>query len=159
MDPRLADRFPDARVFAAPGVADVAGARMPTSHEVLQDGAPPAAWQDAFDQVLVPGSFMTEAVFFHRPSQTVILVDLIESFERVKVRCQPFWWLIKLALCAAPGSTPLDLRTTFWPRLSDVRGAVRRIVAWQSERVILAHGRWISEDGTAALRRALAWAL
>lgn len=155
-----AHRFPGAQVLSAPGVAEAATARMPVNAEPLAGEALPEAWQGVFDQVLIPGAFLSEAVFFHRPTRTAILVDLVQSFERSKVRCRPFWWAIRLAGCAAPqGGTPLDLRSTFWPRMAAVRSAVQQIVAWQPERVIIAHGRWFARDGTAALRRALAWAL
>jgi hypothetical protein len=32
-------------------------------------------------------------------------------------------------------------------------------VAWQPERIILAHGRWYEKDGTEELRRAFRWLL
>ena len=35
---------------------------------------------------LVPGSIVTEAVFHHRASGTLILTDLIENFEPSRVR-------------------------------------------------------------------------
>jgi hypothetical protein len=33
----------------------------------------------------IVGSYMTEIEFFHRASRTLILIDLIENFEREKV--------------------------------------------------------------------------
>ena len=53
------------------------------------------------------------------------------------------------------GQTPSDLRRSFaGPQL---RAAVERMLAWQPERIIFAHGRWLERNGTAALRRAFRW--
>jgi hypothetical protein len=40
-----------------------------------------------------------------------------------------------------------------------VRGAVQTMLNWAPERVVMAHGRPYLQDGTAELRRALAWAI
>ena len=81
MDRRLEGALPEARAYAAPGARantreSVLPASMPTSSD-----EPPPEWQGEFEQVLVPGDYMTEAVFFHRASRTLILTDLIENFE------------------------------------------------------------------------------
>ena len=65
---------------------------------------------------------MTEAVFLHRDSRTLILTDLIENFERGRVH----GWLLRLltslgGVLDPDGSTPRDLRVTFQRRT--VRGA------------------------------------
>jgi hypothetical protein len=33
------------------------------------------------------------------------------------------------------------------------------MLAWQPERVMIAHGRWYDKDGAAELRRAFRWVL
>src|SRR3546814_10192298 len=72
--------------------------------------------------LLVPGTMVREAVFFHRASRTVILADLIENFEPARVRSRLFRWLVRLAGVAHPrGGTPADMRLTFWPRRRAVR--------------------------------------
>src|SRR3546814_3079349 len=38
--------------------------------------------------VLVPGTMVSEAVFFHPASRTVILTDLIENFEIGRASCR-----------------------------------------------------------------------
>ena len=87
-----------------------------------------------------------------------ILTDLIENFERGRVH----GWLLRLltslgGVLDPDGSTPRDLRLTFHRRT--VRGAVQTMLGWAPERVVMAHGRPYLQDGTAELRRALAWAI
>lgn len=148
--------FPSARVYAAPGVAENAE-RFPDDAVTLEGDAP-TEWDGEIEQVAFAGRFMTEIVFRHRPSETVIVTDLIENFEREKVRCRGLWWLIRLG-GAAGGTTPRDLRATFGRRDEALRRAARRVAGWQPQRVILAHGGWFEEDAAARLRAALSWLL
>jgi hypothetical protein len=47
---------------------------------------PPSSWAGSIDQVLIEGDVLTEIDFFHRPSRTLILTDLIENFEAGRIR-------------------------------------------------------------------------
>ena len=90
---------------------------------------------------------MTEVVFFDRPSRTLLVADLIENFEPDKI---PFWmrWLVWFGGCLDPnGGTPRDMRLTFAKQKSRFRTAVETMIAWNPERIILAHGRWYDKDG------------
>lgn len=150
-----ARRFPAARVYAAPGVAEAAE-RFPEDYALLGDEAP-AEWGGAIEQVALRGRFMTEIVFRHLPSATVIVTDLIENFEKEKVRCTGLWWLLKLGGVAAPGSTPRDLKMTFPRKDPALRRAGQEIAGWAPDRIILSHGALIETDAAARLRRIMAW--
>ncbi|PLX37199.1 MAG: DUF4336 domain-containing protein [Hyphomicrobiales bacterium] len=151
--------YPHAAVHVAPRVLEQAKERLTTVDAEL--GAdPPAEWADEIDQVLVPGDYMSEAVFFHRASRTVILTDLIENFETDRITC--FWLrtLVKLAGITHPnGTIPPDLRQTFRRNRGKVREAVEKILNWDAEKVVMAHGRWYRENGAAELARAFRWAM
>jgi len=54
---------------------------------------------------------------------------------------------------------PRDLRLTFRQHKPQMRAAVAQMIAWEPERIILAHGRWYAHDGAAELRRAFRWLL
>lgn len=153
--------FPDAVTWASPGVRErAAEQRIEVGFDRDLGDGPDPAWAGAIDQVLVRGSrFVEEVVFFHRETRTAILTDLIVSFEREKVPV-PVYWGARLASAAHPdGQTPQDLRLTFRRPRTEVRACVERILAWQPERVILAHGHWYAQDGEAELRRAFRWVL
>ncbi|KPP94803.1 DUF4336 domain-containing protein [Erythrobacter sp. HL-111] len=148
------EAFPQARVFMAQGLA-----KKGVAGSVLGDAAPDG-WAGEIDQRVARGAVIDEAVFFHRASRTLILTDLIENFEPRRVRSRFWRTLSRLAGNRDPdGKAPLDLRLSFAGRRRDLRAVARQMIAWQPERVILAHGRWYDRDGTQELRRAFRWIL
>lgn len=151
------EAFPEAVTWGAPGVADKADRGGFRIDHVLGQ-TPPPEWGGAIAQVLVEGGFMTEAVFLHRPSRTLIVSDLIENFEPRRVRSWLLRQVMRLGGTLDPhGSTPRDLRLTFLGRRAEVRAAVETMLRWAPERVVLSHGRPYLRNGTQELRRALAW--
>ncbi|GKY87184.1 DUF4336 domain-containing protein [Sinisalibacter aestuarii] len=153
-------RFPQAESWAAPGVAERAASRgvaVRFGHALGQE--PPPDWAGEIDQMIVRGSSVhREAVFFHRASRTLILTDLIENFEPAKLSLW-FRLLTRLAGNQDPnGRMPRDMKATFRDR-GALRADVARMIGWGPERVILAHGRWYTRNGTEELRRAFGWVL
>lgn len=149
-----ADALPAAETWVAPGVRERArdrNVRLRADH-LLSNDAPPA-WSGDLDQMIVPGSHIhREAVFFHKNSRSLILTDLIENFEPSKLP-----WHMRLFTKVAgnqdpDGAMPRDMRMVFdKPKL---RRAIRRMIAWEPQRILLAHGRWYRENAVAELKRA-----
>lgn len=151
-------RFPDAQVWAVSRLDPGAKKRMPP-HAVLNN-EPPREWNGAIDQVIVEGSRIMEADFFHRPSRTLLLTDIIENFEKERVHSRFYRWLFRLGGALDPdGMMPSDLRTSFAKQRDQLRAAVKQMIAWQPERLIIAHGRWYPCNAVAELRRAFRWVL
>ncbi len=150
-----AARFPDAMVYA-PAPLQAADELDCTSIIPLRPHSP-QTWSGSIDQVLVACSRLTEVVFFHRSTRTLIITDLIENFNPARIK--PFWWRWLFRVSGATGSTPKDMRFAFRHNLADLRAAVEQMLAWQPTRVILAHGDWLEQDGTEELRRAFSWLL
>lgn len=149
--------FPEAAVYCVPGLARSAKRPLPP-HRILQD-APPAEWSDAIDQLLVAGDVLTEAAFLHRPSRTLILTDLIENFEPRRTQSRCLRLVLRAGGAADPdGKAPIDMQLTFLRHRKAVRAAVGRMLAWQPQRIVIAHGRWYDTDAVAQLRRAFRWA-
>lgn len=150
-------RFADARVHAVPGLA--AKAKRPLAVDaVLGDEAPPE-WRGQIEQVLIRGGLLSECDFFHRPSRTAILTDLIENFEARRVKSPLLRWIMRLSHVVDPhGSAPYDMRMSFHGHRAALRAGVRRMLAWDAQRVIIAHGRWYAHDGAREMARAFAWA-
>jgi hypothetical protein len=51
------------------------------------------------------------------------------------------------------------MRVTFAGQKLQLRAAVKRMIAWEPQRILIAHGRWYERDGAAELRRAFGWLL
>ena len=151
-------RFPAAEVYAAPGLAHSAKRDVPVQHTLAN--APPAVWADVMDQLLVDGDVLTEVDFFHRPSGTLILTDLIENFEPGRIRNWFYRLLVRIGGASDPdGKTPIDMQLSFLRQRNAVRAAVQRMIAWEPERIIIAHGRWYDRNAPAELKRAFRWVL
>lgn len=151
------DIYPRAQTLAVPDLATRAKRHFRVDALV---GAEATPMPEGLEVVLVPGTLVNEAVFLHRASRTVILTDLIENFEPERVRSSLYRWLVRLSGAAHPdGKAPIDLRLTFWPHRRRVREAVKTILGWDCERVVMAHGLPYAHDGAAELRRALRWAV
>jgi hypothetical protein len=151
--------YPGAGVYLAPRIREQAGTRIDfAARELAASG--PYPWDDAIATLAVAGGFMTEFVFFHRASRTLVLTDLIENFEPHKLGYGPMRWLAWLGGVLDPdGGMPRDMRLTFRTHRATLRADVETMIAWAPERIILAHGRWYERDGTIELRRAFRWLL
>lgn len=151
--------FPHASVYLAPRIEEQARGRIDFDHFILdRDGGYP--WDADIATLRVTGSYMTEVDFFHRPSRTLVLTDLIENFEPDKVHSWFMRLLIRLGGVQDPdGQMPRDMRRTFSARRPQLKEAVETMLSWNPERVILAHGRWYEHGGAAELRRAFRWLL
>lgn len=149
--------YPDADVYLARGIRERAGARIEFDGHALEAprGYP---WDADIATLPVSGSYMTEVEFFHHASRTLVLTDFIENFEPRKLPSFLWRWLTWLGGVQDPdGQMPRDMRLTFAKQKNSLRDAVETMIAWNPERVILAHGRWYPENGTEELRRAFRW--
>lgn len=151
-------RFPEALTWASPGVVDRAaskGVQLSFDRELGNDS--PIEWSAEIEQRLADSGYHQEVIFFHRSSRTLVLTDLIENFERDKMP----WWtrpLLKLGgVCDPNGRMPRDMAASFRRNPQHLRDLVDTMIAWNPERVILAHGRWYQVNATADLIRAFCW--
>jgi hypothetical protein len=144
--------FPRARTFICPGVEK----RQPELpfDEVLGDGAPPL-WAGEIDRVLIRGTaYLREVVFFHRPSKTLIGVDIIENIgdSTPGTNWMLRMWFVLLRMWNRPAPAP-----EYWLGWRDkeaVRACLERVLEWDFERVILAHGELITQNARQVVHRA-----
>ncbi len=149
------DRYPAATAYAVPDLATKAkrGFRIDRMLEPSQH----FAWQDEIDWVLVAGSAVSEAVFHVCKPRVTILADLIENFEPARIHRWLIRWLVRMG--RADGHTPIDFRMTFWPNRKRVAEAVARVLAWPTDKLVIAHGKPFAAGGGEVLSRELAWAV
>lgn len=123
-------------------------------------GDPPVAWLPDIDQAWFRGSFaMDEIVFLHRPSSTVIIADLVQTFSDRFLRDH---WGVWRFLARVDGLTedkacaPFEWRLSFINR-APARAARDKMLGWNCQRVIVAHGEWIRSHGNAQLMKSFKW--
>lgn len=146
--------YPDASVLAAPGLAK---RRPDLRPDETLEGDARYLWSDEIDHVVMRGSrITTEVVFFHRASSTAIFTDLIQHFR-------PGWFsgwravIAGLDLMTAPQpETPRKFRLSFVDRRS-ARADLRRILAWPTDNVLMAHADPITGQGRAFIARTFRW--
>ncbi|WEX10559.1 DUF4336 domain-containing protein [Chelativorans sp. AA-79] len=155
--PEWRNAYPEAEIHLAPGIREQAKGRIDfPAHELsAEDGYP---WDGALATLPVSGRYMTEVEFFHHASRTLVLTDLIENFEPARLDGFIMRWLTWLGGVQDPhGGMPRDMRMTFSRNREGLKAAVEKMIAWNPERIILAHGRWYMRNGAAELQRAFAW--
>lgn len=145
--------FPDAETWICPGIER-------KKHDLrfnwfLADSAP-SAWDEQMEQVLIRGTrFMREVAFYHRASRTLILVDLIENFDDNTPGTNlmlKFWMKYVFGMWGRPMPGP-EYRLG-WGNTDAVRECMERILEWDFERVIMAHGELIEQNAREIVKRA-----
>lgn len=146
--------FPDAELWATKQVPEEFQ-HLPLTG-VLGDVAP-AGWAEEFDQVVFRGNlFLEEAAFLHKRSGTLIVADFIQNHVLAKGR--PLRnMLYRLAGVVYPhGGVPLDIRLSTIHR-SLARQAVEKLLAWDFDKLIIAHGVCLRENARPFVERAFRW--
>jgi hypothetical protein len=99
------------------------------------------------------------ACHFHRPSATAIVADLIQTFSDSFLREHWGWWrfLARLdGLTQDQACAPLEWRLSFINR-APARRARDKVLSWNCQRVIVAHGELPRENGNAFLAKSFRW--
>ena len=148
------EHYPDARLYASPGLVP----RRPdlTFDAELGECLEPS-WGSEIEHVIFRGSFaLEEVVFFHRASRTAFVTDLVQRFDPGKLAIFARWVMKLDGLVGPNGSTPREWRLSFLRR-GPARTALRTLLEWDPEQVVIAHGEWIRERGREVLARSLSW--
>ena len=150
----VAKAYPEARLWVGPGLER----KRPdlTFVAVLGDDAP-EEWRDAVAQVFFRGRpYENEVVFFHRPSRTLILCDLAFNFgPRTATSTRLLMQLVRSYGVFGPSKLdPLLIRDR-----AAARASLERILAWDFDRVVVAHGDVLESGGREALRAGYGWLL
>ena len=146
--------YPDAKVYAPP---DLPEKRKDIRFDAVFGDGPVAEWAGEIDHAIMWGNrITTEVVFFHRESRTAIFTDLIQQFPRGWFR----GWRALVArldlMVAEEPAVPRKFRVAFTDRRA-ARQSLQRVLTWPTDKVVIAHGPLISNDGQAFLRRAFRW--
>jgi hypothetical protein len=150
----VAAAYPEAQLWVAPGVERKRPDLAPTG--VLGDEAPPA-WRGQLDQVFFRGRpYENEVVFLHRASRTLLLCDLAFNFGP---SAHPATRLLMRMIRSYGRFGPSRLDPLLIRDRRAARASLERILAWDFERVVVAHGDVLERGGREALRSGYAWLL
>jgi len=146
--------YPEARLWVAPGLER----KRPDLEfvAVLGDEAP-EEWGGEVDQIFFRGRpYENEVVFFHRASRTLILCDLAFNFgPRAATPTRLVMKLLRSYGRFGPSKLdPLLIRDR-----SAARQSLEHILAWNFDRVVVAHGEVLESGGREALRTGYSWLL
>ena len=144
----------DAEIYVAPGLPKK---RPDLAHaHVLADEAPPA-WKGALDQHFFRGfPLANEVAFLHRASRTLVLSDL--AFQ-IGPEAPLLTRLAFRALAAYDRFGPSLAERLLIRDRAAARRSLETILAWDFDRVVVAHGRILESGGREALRRGYGWLL
>jgi len=143
-----AERYPGAALWLAPGLAE----RHPalTVAGTLGDD-PPAAWRDHLTPIFLAGApRISETVFFHTVTGTLVCADLVFHIER------PPNLRTRLLLAATGTGGGRLAASRIWRLATRDRAALSaslaRIIALTPRRIVMSHGTPFEGDVAAALR-------
>ncbi len=131
--------YPDAQTWICPGIER----KCPEiEFDWLLGNDSDTRWVEDLDQVLVRGTrYIWETVFFHRASKTLIVTDLIEYIGDATPNANgmlKFWWKAVFHMWNKPRAAP-EYRMG-WKNKKLVKECLQKVLAWDFERIILAHG-------------------
>jgi hypothetical protein len=143
--------FPEAETWLCPGVERKQPALC---HDGLLGDSPPPCLTPDFALAGVFGRLMSEVAMLHRPSRTLLLVDLIENIgdqtAGINWMLRACWRLLGMWNVAVPAP---EYRFG-WRNRAEARAALEQIAGWDFERIVLAHGELIEQNAKATARRA-----
>ncbi len=146
--------YPRAVLYAAPGLRE---RRLEIGFDEDLGDEPARGWAGQIDQVIMRGNAIAEeVVFFHRKSRTILIADLLQNF--------PHGWFTGLQALIArldgmigpTPRTPNKFRLAFRDRPA-ARAALQFILDWPTEKVLMAHGAPVHENGRAFIAQAFSW--
>jgi len=156
--PDFSRAYPDAKVYVSPQSSGKSLPGIPPRPEepgqIILSHAPEPAWADDLDQIIFKGMPMVnEVIFFHKQSRTLILTDLCFYIDE------------STSLLTRLLARSLGVYKKFGPSrtvkmmIRDRRAAqssLERIMDWDFDRIILAHGRIVESGGKASFGKAFA---
>ena len=148
------EAYPEAAVYIAPELAakrdDLADAEPLT-------GVAPALWSTEMEQHVWGGiPKIGEVVFVHRPTRTLLNTDMMHN-----MRDEPKWFArMAWRMLGAYGKFGPSRLERWWTKdKAELGSSLEHILAWDFDRVTVAHGEVLETGGKDLMRDAWSWAL
>jgi Domain of unknown function (DUF4336) len=144
--------YPEVEIFSAPGLDRK---RKDLAFDAMLGSAPDPRWREDIDHLPVLGHrFVTEIVFLHRPSRTLIVGDLC---MRIGDSAPAPMRAVARATRRYAQLTPTPMFRLGLRNRMAARRSLDRILEWDFERVIVGHGELLETGGRDELRSAYSW--
>lgn len=142
--------FPEAQLFSCPGLS-AKRPDLPITAEI-EPGCTYGFSEEIGFHVLQGMRYLNEVVFFHKASRTLILTDLCFNMDKD-------WPLSTRLMCWLNGvngkfGCPRDVKWFFVRDRGAFRASLREVADRDFDRVIMAHGKIVEEEGKRAFREA-----
>ncbi|MFI5296821.1 MAG: DUF4336 domain-containing protein [Polyangiales bacterium] len=142
--------YPDALFAACPGLPEK---RRDLSFDHVLSDAPHARWGDDLEQIYFSSRFEHEVVFFHKRTRTMICADALLNLSKHPSRITR--GVALLMANTAPGKGWMErIAVQNWKR---GRREVDRILGWDIDAIVLAHGGLVERDGRRVMAEAYDW--
>ena len=148
--------FPDAQLWASqPTRFTLQQGDLPITG-FLTD-TPPPDWADDFEQLAFKGNrYLSEVLFYHKKSHTVILNDLIQVNKKVKGKPLTNFIFRIMGVSYPNGGVSRDLRMSFTKR-ELARQSLETLLSWDFDKLIIAHGDCIETDAKSFVEQKFRW--
>ena len=144
--------YPEARLWVAPGLPEK---RPDLVHAGVLGDEAPVEWRGELEQAFFRGRpYENEVAFFHPATRTLILCDLAFNFGP-----RDAWpTRVLMSLLRSYGKLgPSRLDPLLIRDRAAARASLERILAWDFDRVIVAHGDVQESGGYVLMRDGYAW--
>lgn len=130
--------FPCAKTYICPGIES----KVPQMNfDGFLSDIPHDQLENDFEQVLIRGNrFIWEVTFFHKSTNTLILVDLIENFTDKTDNVNwvlKLWWKIIFRMWENP--KPAPEYQLGWKDKVAASKALTKILSWDFDSIIVSH--------------------
>ena len=146
-------KYPDAKIYCAPGLETK---RRDLRFDAILGDAAPAEWSWQIEQIVFRAfGALNETIFFDRRSRTALFTDLMFNVNR----SDSAMTRIVLRLDGGFGglAVPRTFRVAIRMRRVMARDAIEKILEWDFDRIIVAHGDLVDGGGKDAMRKAWAF--
>ncbi len=151
-----AQAFPGASVRVAPNLPE---RRPDLRHDGVLHKGEDAPWPEGEigTEVVRGHKVHVEVALFHRKTGTLLVADLLQNIGHAPETRPLTRAGLRLVGMSARPTLPTDMKLTLQD-LPAFQASARRILDWPVQRIVLAHGRLVTEDAGGALEDAFAFA-
>ena len=144
--------YPQAALYGAPGLETK---RKDLAFAAVLGEEPEARWASVLCQHVLAGARkLSEVVFLHRPTRTLIVTDIVQSVGRGA----DSWSRALLRLNGLhEGPTVSRITRLAIGDRAALRGSVEHLLGWDFDRLILAHGEIVEAGAKDVFARVFGW--